>query len=245
MLSSLKTRDRELKESVRKTVAESERLATIGQLAAGVAHELNNPLTGILLYCDVVLNEMPKDSPQRENLEKINNEAMRCKSIIRGLLDFARPKMPEIKASSINQILESTLSLVKNQPIFLNISVENNLDANLPLIEIDPDQIQQVFMNIIINAAEAMKDKGDLSIKSQLSRDNKYIEISFSDSGPGIKPEQLKRIFEPFFTTKETSHGVGLGLAVSYRVIKDHKGSIDVISEVNKGTTFIIKLPLS
>lgn len=245
MISSLKARDQELKESVRKTVAETERLAMVGQLAAGVAHEVNNPLTGILLYCDLVLKEMPEDSPQRENLEKINNEAKRCKTIIRGLLDFARPKKPEIRESSINQIIEATLSLVKNQAMFLNIEIKKDLNSNLPLIKIDSDQIQQVIMNIILNAAEAMEGKGNLSVKSQLIEDKKFVQISISDTGRGIEPEHLKKIFEPFFTTKEVTHGVGLGLAISYRIIKDHKGTIDVTSEKDKGTTFIIKLPLS
>lgn len=245
MISSLKARDKELKESVRKTVAEAERLAMIGQLAAGVAHEVNNPLTGILLYCDLVLKDMPKYSPQRESLKKIEKEAKRCKNIIRGLLDFARPKKPEIKESSINNIIESTLSLIKNQTMFVDIKIEEDLDSNLPLVKIDPDQIQQVFMNIIINAAEAMNGKGQLFIKSQLSESNESVLISFTDTGFGITEENLKKIFEPFFTTKEVTHGVGLGLAISQRIIKDHKGRIGVTSELGRRTTFTVKLPLS
>jgi two-component system NtrC family sensor kinase len=244
MISSLKARDQELKESVSKTVAETERLATIGQLSAGVAHEINNPLTGILLYCDLILKNMAKNDPQRENLEKIGIEAKRCKNIIKGLLDFSRPKKPEIKESSINNLIESTLALVKNQALFQNIVIKKELDISLPNIKIDPNQIQQVFMNLIINAAEAMNGKGDLAIKSKLAEDKKNIEISFCDNGPGIEPDNLNKIFEPFFTTKETSHGVGLGLAISYRTIKHHRGSIDVKSERSRGTTFTIKLPL-
>lgn len=245
MISSLEARDKELKESVRKTVAEAERLAMIGQLAAGVAHEVNNPLTGILLYCDLVLKDLSEDNPQRENLEKISREAKRCKTIIRGLLDFARPKKPDIRRSSINNVIESTLSLVKNQVMFLNIEIKQNLDVNLPLVKIDSDQVQQVFANIVINAAEAMNGKGELSIKSQLSEDKKSIDISFADTGPGITEEHLGKVFEPFFTTKEVTHGVGLGLAISYRIIKDHKGTINVSSELGKGTTFTVRLPIN
>ncbi|MBA7527721.1 Adaptive-response sensory-kinase SasA [subsurface metagenome] len=245
MVRSIRERDTKIKEFAQAKMAEAERLAMIGQLAAGVAHEINNPLTGIILYCDIVLKSMPEDDVKRKNLEKINHEAMRCKSIVKGLLDFARHKKPETKEASVNQTLETTLSLVKNQPLFHNINLKNDLDQSLPLIKIDAGQIQQVFMNIIMNAVEAMDGKGDLSIKSQLSEDEKYIEISFTDTGPGIKSEYLKRIFEPFFTTKDASHGgVGIGLAISYRIIRNHNGRVDVTSEMRKGTTFTIKLPV-
>ena len=246
MVRSIRERDTKIKEFAQAKMAEAERLAMIGQLAAGVAHEINNPLTGIILYCDIVLKSMPEDDVKRKSLEKIYHEAMRCKSIVKGLLDFARHKKPETKEASVNQTLETTLSLVKNQPLFHNIHLKNDLDQSLPLIKIDAGQIQQVFMNIIMNAVEAMDGKGDLSIKSQLSEDEKYIEISFTDTGPGIKSEHLKRIFEPFFTTKDASHGgVGIGLAISYRIIRNHNGRVDVTSEMRKGTTFTIKLPVS
>ncbi len=245
MVRSIRERDTKIKEFAQAKMAEAERLAMIGQLAAGVAHEINNPLTGIILYCDIVLKSMPEDDVKRKSLEKIYHEAMRCKSIVKGLLDFARHKKPETKEASVNQTLETTLSLVKNQPLFHNIHLKNDLDQSLPLIKIDAGQIQQVFMNIIMNAVEAMDGKGDLSIKSQLSEDEKYIEISFTDTGPGIKSEYLKRIFEPFFTTKDASHGgVGIGLAISYRIIRNHNGRVDVTSEMRKGTTFTIKLPV-
>ena len=244
MVNSIRERDAQIKEFAQLKVAEAERLAMIGQLAAGVAHEINNPLTGILLYCDLILKDMPKDSAQRVGLEKINNEALRCKNIVRGLLDFARQKKPEIKESSINQILEASLALVKNQAIFLNIKIDKELDPVLPLIKIDPSQIQQVFMNIIINAGEAMEGRGDLLVRSNFSKDRKFVEVAFTDTGPGIKPEHLKKIFDPFFTTKESTHGVGLGLSISYRIIEDHNGRIFVKSDPGKGTTFTIKLPL-
>jgi two-component system NtrC family sensor kinase len=245
MVRSIREQDAKIKELAQLKIAEAERLAMVGQLAAGVAHEINNPLTGILLYCDLILKNMPEDDPGRKNLEKINHEAMRCKTIVKGLLDFSRQKKPEIEASSVNQILESTLSLVKNQPLFHNINVEKDFDSSLPFIKIDPRQIQQVFMNIIINATEAMDGKGTLSIRSKFSENEKFIEISFMDTGPGIPPKHLKKIFTPFFTTKETSHGVGLGLAISYRIIKGHDGRVDVTSETGKGTTFNIRLPVS
>ncbi len=243
MIDSIKKRDEELKKYAQQTIAEAERLAIIGQLAAGVAHEINNPLTGILLYCDLMLKNLPDDHPYKKNLLRINNEAQRCKTIVKGLLDFARQKKPEIKKASVNELIESTLNLLKTQAIFLNITIKLGLN-DLPLINIDPSQIQQVLINIIMNGVEAMEGSGELKIESKLSEDNKFICILISDTGPGIKPEYHKKIFEPFFTTKEATHGVGLGLSISKRIIEDHNGTIEVKSEPGKGTTFIIKLPV-
>jgi two-component system NtrC family sensor kinase len=244
MIDSIKKRDEELKKYAQQTIAEAERLAIIGQLAAGVAHEINNPLTGILLYCDLMLKNLPDDHPYKKNLLRINNEAQRCKTIVKGLLDFARQKKPEIKKSSINELIESTLNLLKTQAIFLNITIKLGLDGHLPQIDIDPSQIQQVLINIIMNGVEAMEGKGELKIESKLSEDKEFVHILVSDTGPGIKPEYHKKIFEPFFTTKEATHGVGLGLSISKRIVEDHNGTIEVNSEPGKGTTFIIKLPV-
>jgi len=245
MIASIKERDTQIKEFAKAKIAEAERLAMVGQLAAGVAHEINNPLTGILLYCDLVLKNIPEDSPQRANLEKINNEAKRCKTIIRGLLDFSRQTEPEIKPLMINTTVEEVLALVKNQPLFHNISIEKNLDPSLPMVNADVSQIHQVFMNIILNSAEAMHGNGTLAITTGITEDEKYIYTSFTDTGQGIAEENLPKVFDPFFTTKETGHGTGLGLSISYGIIRKHHGEIDVTSEVGKGTTFIVKLPLA
>jgi len=245
MIASIKERDTQIKEFAKAKIAEAERLAMVGQLAAGVAHEINNPLTGILLYCDLVLKNMPADSPQRANLEKINNEAKRCKTIVRGLLDFSRQTEPEIKPLMLNTTVEEVLALVKNQPLFLNISIEKNLDPSLLMVNADISQIHQVFMNIILNAVEAMHGNGTLAITTGLTEDKRYIYTTFTDTGQGITEENLPKIFDPFFTTKETGHGTGLGLSISYGIIKKHHGEIDVTSEVGKGTTFIVKLPLA
>ncbi len=245
MIDSIKKRDEQLRISTEQTIAEAERLAIIGQLAAGVAHEINNPLTGILLYCDLMLKNLPEDHPFRKNLTSINNEALRCKTIVKGLLDFAREKKPEKRKVSVNEIVESTLNLLKTQAVFLNINASINLDNTLPQINIDPGQIQQVFINIIMNAVEAMEGKGDLTIKTELSPQKDFVLITVKDTGPGISPEHVKKIFEPFFTTKGATHGVGLGLSISKRIIEDHKGTIQVVSEPGKGATFIVKLPVS
>jgi len=245
MVTSVRERDAKIKEFAQAKIAEAERLAMIGQLAAGVAHEINNPLTGILLYCDLVLKNIPEDSLQRENLEKINNEAKRCKTIVKGLLDFSRQTEPEIKPSSINKIVDDVLSLVKNQPLFLNITINKKKDPSLPMVNVDAAQIQQVSMNIILNAVEAMNGTGELTITTGLTDDKKYIFSSFTDTGCGIAKENLSKIFEPFFSTKKTGRGTGLGLSISYGIIKKHHGEIEVTSELGKGTTFTIKLPVS
>lgn len=245
MVASIRERDAKIKEFAQAKIAEAERLAMIGQLAAGVAHEINNPLTGILLYCDLVLKNMPQGNPQRANLEKINSEAKRCKTIVKGLLDFSRQTEPEIKPAMINKIVEDVLALIKKQPLFLNVTINKKMDSSLPTVNVDAPQIQQVFMNIILNAAEAMNGSGELTITTGLTDDRRFVFASFMDTGCGIAEKNISRIFDPFFTTKEAGHGTGLGLSISYGIIKKHRGDIDVTSKLGEGTTFIIKLPVA
>lgn len=244
MVEAVKERDEALKEQTKEIVGRSERLAMIGQLAAGVAHEINNPLGSIIIFSHLLLEEPEIKGLTRENLEKIVKESMRCKAIVKGLLDFARQTEPEVKLASVNEVLRSTLSLLEKQTLFQNIQITTRNNLDLPLVEIDTTQVQQVFMNIIINAAEAMDGQGELIIATRLSEDKQFVEVEFTDSGCGISQENLKRLFEPFFTTKEVGHGTGLGLAISYGIIEKHKGSIKIRSVLGKGTTFIIQLPI-
>jgi len=243
MASSLKERDDKLKEYTSQQIMKSERLATLGQLAAGVAHEINNPLGGILMYTHLALEDLDEKDVLRTNLEKAVTEATRCKNIVKGLLDFARQTEPKIEQSDINEILERTLDLVKNQALFQNVKIARSF-SSLPAILIDAGQIQQVFTNIILNAAEAMEGKGELTVATKASYDNEYVEVSFTDTGCGISPENHEKIFDPFFTTKEVGRGTGLGLAVSHGIIARHEGTIEVKSIQGKGTSFIIRLPL-
>lgn len=244
MAAALKERDERLKEFTKRKIMESERLAIIGQLAANVAHELNNPLQGIVTYSGLLLEKEICDEPARQNLQKIAIQANRCREIIRGLLDFSRQKKPDKTLSSVNALLRGCISLVENQALFHNIQVIQNLDEHLPMIVIDPSQIERVFLNLIINAAEAMDGTGRLTLTTRLNPDANSIEIEMKDTGHGITEENLERIFDPFFTTKETGHGVGLGLAISYGIIKEHKGEVLVESELGKGATFIVSLPV-
>jgi len=244
MVSSLKERDERLKEYTQQQLMKSERLATLGQLSAGVAHEINNPLGAVLMYTHLSLEEMKADDPHRMNLEKVVGEATRCKDIVKGLLDFARQTEPKVEQLFVNEILERTLSLVENQALFQNVRITKALSGYLPKIMIDGNQIQQVFTNIILNAAEAIEGEGELSVTTRTATDGESIEIEITDTGCGISKENLEKIFDPFFSTKEVGRGTGLGLAVSFGIVARHKGTIDVKSEQGKGTTFIIRLPI-
>ncbi len=223
---------------------QSEKLASLGKLAAGIAHEINNPLGGVLIYSHLLLEDTDKNSPHYENLKKIVKETSRCKDIVKGLLEFARPKEPEMSLVNINEIVERSLSIMERQALFQNIKIKKSYVSNLPKIVADSAQLQQVFMNVIINAAEAMEGNGILALSTSLSRDGTCIEVKFSDTGHGIMEEDKKRLFEPFFTTKEVGKGTGLGLAISYSIIQKHHGTIEVKSELGKGSTFTVKLPL-
>ncbi len=241
MLGNISSAEKE-RQMLQQQVANAEKLASLGRISAGIAHEINNPLTGILVYTHYVLNKIPKDHPSRPDLEIIAKETARCRGIIKGLLNFARQTKPAIKPSRINEIIEDSLFLMENQPAFRNIKVIKKLDANLPLTEVDPNQIEQVFLNIILNAVEAMPGGGSLSVSNAV-RDN-FIEVEFVDTGCGIHEENIGKIFDPFFTTKEEGKGTGLGLSVSYGIINKHKGSLEIKSMKGQGTTVIIKLPL-
>jgi len=245
MANALRERDERLKEFTRKKFMESERLALIGQLAANVAHELNNPLQGIVTYSHLLLERNSIDDPTKQSLQKIVVQANRSRDIIRGLLDFSRQRKPDKTLCNINNLLQESLSFLENQALMHNIQIITQLDNDLPSIVIDPSQVQRVFINMIVNAAEAMNGNGQLSISTKRDLAKDCIEITFSDTGTGISEENLEKIFDPFFTTKETGHGVGLGLAISYGIIKEHGGTVSVESEVGIGTTFIIRLPIT
>jgi two-component system, NtrC family, sensor kinase len=245
MADALMERDEKLKEYAKKKIMESERLALIGQLSANVAHELNNPLQGIVTYSHLLLEDETCDKEARANLQKIAVQANRCRDIIRGLLDFSRQKKPDKTLCSVNNLLRGCVSLVERQTIFHNIKIVMNLDEDDPLVIIDPSQVERVFLNLIINAADAMEDGGQLTLATRRDRAGKFVEIKVQDTGHGINEENMDKIFDPFFTTKETGHGVGLGLAISYGIVKEHNGAINVESAPGKGTTFTVSFPLS
>jgi two-component system NtrC family sensor kinase len=172
-------------------------------------------------------------------------QATRCRDIIRGLLDFSRQRKPDKMFCDVNDVLKGCVSLLERQAQFQNIQITWDLQPDLPKAVIDPSQIERVFINLMINAADAMENNGKLTLSTYYDPLESFIETSIADTGHGISRENLEKIFDPFFTTKDTGHGVGLGLAISYGIIKEHNGTISVESEEGKGTTFTIRLPVT
>ncbi len=231
----------------------SEKLSSLGQLAASVVHEVNNPLAGIMIYVKLLLKKYRNGSIQMDSTEdqllKMDRELDRTTRIIRNLLDFARQSEPSMKPIEINKVIEAALLLVENQINLENIGLEKNLDPQLPVVQADFDKIQQVLINIILNAIQAMPEGGDLTITTSVAKhiriNHSYkdtLRIDIKDTGIGIPKENLSRLFTPFFTTKEKGKGVGLGLSVVHGIIGKHKGKIDVESVPDRGTTFSIYL---
>jgi len=222
----------------------SEKMASLGKLAAGIAHEINNPLGGILIYSSLMMEDLPEEDPRRGDLVRIVQETGRCKEIVKSLLEFARQTEPKMEPTDINRAISDGLFFLVNQALFHNIHIVKKLDSFLPFVRGNASQLKQVFMNIIVNAAEAMHGNGTLTITTFRAPDQKTVFVEFTDTGEGIPAENFTRIFDPFFTTKEVGKGTGLGLATSYGIIEDHGGKISVKSQVGESTTFTIELPI-
>jgi len=223
-------------------VNQSERLASLGMLAAGVAHEINNPLGGVLSLTALALEDMSEDDANRKNLEEVVRQSERCREIVRGLLEFSRLSEVGMELVDVNQVLRNTLSLIGKQALFFNIRLVEECEPQLPPITADESQLQQVFMNIIMNAVQAMDEKGTLTIVTR-QRSDDVVEVLISDTGCGISPSQIDRVFDPFYSTKGSGEGAGLGLSIAYGIVTRHRGSISVDSEIGKGTTFTIRFP--
>ena len=242
MAQSLKQHNDQL-QKMHQQLAKTEKIAALGEMASGVAHEINNPLGGILLYSSIILEDMPEDSPMRENVQKIIYQTNRCKNIVQSLLDFARTPTGDMVSLQINQVIHTSLNLVKDQSIFHGIEIEFILADHLPDILGDQSRLEEVFLNLFINAADAMEGGGKLKIITEQTK-NGTIRISISDTGKGIDEEHLSHIFEPFYTTKEQGHGTGLGLSIAYGILRKHNATIDAKSKPGVGTTFIISMPV-
>ncbi|MBW1867333.1 MAG: PAS domain S-box protein [Deltaproteobacteria bacterium] len=223
---------------------QSEKMAGIGKLAAGVAHQLNNPLGGIILYSKLIMEEYDLEEALKDDMDRILKDAQRCRDTVKELLEFARQTHHFIKSSDINQAISRTLFLLENQTLFQNIKIKKNLEPSLPLVETDIHQMNHVFMNLILNAAQAMDGQGEINIRTDLSLRENYIVIEISDTGPGIAEEVLQHIFEPFFTTKEEGQGTGLGLSMVYSIVENHGGSIYARNRKTKGAAFTIEIPI-
>ena len=233
---------RELK-AIQARLIQSEKMSSLGRMAASVAHEINNPLGAIVVYSHLLLESAAEDSPGRPNLEKIIREATRCRDIVRGLLDFARPGAAAHQAADLHAILRATHDLLKGHAAFKEVGVCFDLSPTPLTILCDASQIQQTLTNIMVNAAEAIRGPGTITVRSWRDDARKMVAVSFADTGCGIPAENVERIFEPFFTTKQEGHGTGLGLAIAYGIVERHGGTIKVDSRPGEGTTFTVWLP--
>ena len=237
-------RDITHKKQLEEHMSRTEKLAALGQLAAGVAHEINNPLGGILVYSYLLLEDLRPGQPERTQVEKIVREATRCKEIIQGLLEFSRHMPSKMTPLKVNAVLEEVFSLVSDHLVFQNIDLVQQFDPQLPLILGDKNKLEQVFINLLMNSGESMKGEGRLVVNTSVAREGEQVRLSFEDTGPGIPATYLSRLFDPFFTTKEVGQGVGLGLSISYGIIQKHLGRIYVERTDPQGTTFVIELPV-
>ena len=247
-------RTQELRRAQAETMR-GEKLASVGLLASGVAHELNNPLTGILTFSHLVRQKMPIKSQDAEDMDLVIRETKRCAAIIKRLLDFAREKQPEKKFTDLNKVIEDTVRLVERPAHLRDIEITMDLDPTLPPIWIDADQIKQVIMNMLVNAQHAVEEKGSITVatrraphpqaRADAGEPAAMVAISIVDTGCGIPEENQQRIFDPFFTSKDVGKGTGLGLSVSHGIVEAHGGLIEVESKVGEGSTFRVFLPLT
>lgn len=246
LIDKLESAYKELKET-QEQLHNAEKLASIGQLAAGVAHEINNPLGSIMLYANMLKRKVEKcseDPQSKEDVSLIIEEANRCKNIVSNLLNFARQGKLRITTVNIYELITNVTKLLTVKPEFQGVEIKINSQSNLLEIEADSDQLKQVFLNILTNAAEALENSSVKRIYIEIRKKDNSIVVEISDTGCGIPQENMNKLFTPFFTTKKMGKGTGLGLAITYGIIKMHKGEITVNSTIGKGTTFTINLPM-
>jgi signal transduction histidine kinase/NAD-dependent dihydropyrimidine dehydrogenase PreA subunit len=231
--------------STQRRLIETERLSSMGQLSAGVAHEINNPLGTVLLYSHVLLKQLKDGDPMRDDLQMIISEATRCKEIVRGLLDFARQARVSKAPTNLATVIVEALSATTPQAAQAGVHLTSDLPGDLPEMMIDATQIRQMLVNLVQNAIDSVGDDGEVRIAARLRPSADSVEIKVSDNGCGIPKENLSKLFTPFFTTKKIGKGTGLGLAIAYGVVKMHSGDITVDSEVGKGSAFTVTLPIA
>jgi signal transduction histidine kinase len=240
-LRSLQAANQALQESRLETLR-SEKMASVGLLAAGMAHEIGTPLAGIIGYSDILAGELAGDAEKSDYLRRIADDAARIDRLVKDLLNYARPVKPEIERIDLQEFLEDLFAMLERQGVFKRLEPQLTVAAGLPALYLDRHQLLQVLMNLVMNARDAMPDGGTLAIVASAG-DGESVLLEVTDSGSGILPEHLEKIFEPFFTTKEPGRGTGLGLAISVRLIESFGGTIDVASRPGNGTTFRIRLP--
>ena len=241
MAQAVAEREELLTQATRQQIRRSEQLASVGRLAAGVAHEINNPLTGVLAFADLMREKENLDDQDREDLELIIRETKRAREIVRGLLDYARETPSQKVSLNVNDVIRQTTQLLGKREAFQKVNIVEALADDLPSVYGDRNQLQQVLVNLSLNACEAMPEGGTLMIATSHAEERVAVEVT--DTGCGIKPQHLDKIFEPFFTTKPVGKGTGLGLSVTYGIVQQHGGTLEVDSAEGKGTTFTITFP--
>ena len=250
MYKIIKEAYQDLKEA-QEQIVWTEKLASLGKLAATIAHEINNPLAGVLNYIRLMIKILSRNHVSQEKLEDIarylklvESEIARCGEIVKDLLAFSRRTKITIESNRIEDIIDKTLNLISHDLEMKEIQLQKSIELNLPKVQCDFKQIQQVFLNLVYNASEAMANGGTLIVTANRASGSKeFLEVVISDTGSGIAKEDMENIFDPFFTTKEEEKGVGLGLSVVYGIIAKHNGTIEVESELGKGSTFKVRLP--
>jgi signal transduction histidine kinase len=233
----------ELELAQRRLVA-SERMAAMGQLSAGIAHELNNPLGTIVLYSHILLKDLPDDDPRRPDLEVIAAEANRCGTIVHGLLDFARQSHASRMRTDLGKVIHEVIRVMEARAGACGVRLACDVEHGLPEVLVDPGQIKQLLVNLVQNGVDAIDGSGTVGVRARQKAQGRAVEILVQDDGAGIDPEDIDRVFTPFFTTKRAGRGTGLGLALAYGVAKMHSGDISVQSEPGHGTTFSLELPV-
>jgi PAS domain S-box-containing protein len=232
-------------ENTQVQLLQAEKMASLGKLAAGVAHQINNPLGGITLFAKLILEEYDLEDGVKKDLQRILRDADRCRNIVKELLEFTRQTRHLMQPNDLNRALKRTLFLLESQALFQNIAVKEDLDDTLPLVNSDAQQMYHLFMNLILNAVQAMEGKGTLALKTSSNPAKNHVRIEISDTGPGIPEQALPHLFEPFFTTKEEGKGTGLGLSLAYNIVENHGGSIAAENQPDHGARFTITLPIA
>ena len=222
---------------------QTEKLSALGRMAAGIAHEINNPLAGVLLYSSNMIKKVPEGDALEEGLQVIIDETIRCRKIIQELLEFSKGREPTKVPTNINEIIGKALNILENEFLLNRIDMDKSLAPDLPDIMADGSQMEQVFVNLLLNAVQAVPEGGTIQVKSSLNQQESSVSIEVQDNGPGIGRKEQSKIFEPFFSTKP--NGTGLGLSVSYGIVRNHQGNINVHSQPGEGTRFLIKLPIA
>ncbi|MCF8083196.1 MAG: hypothetical protein K9M96_08885, partial [Deltaproteobacteria bacterium] len=225
-------------------LVQSEKIASVGRMAAGVAHEINNPLSGVLIYAELLAESFKEDPDTLRDIQEIIDQTLRCKRIVSELLEFSRQTVGKVSSFQISELVTKCLNVLVNQSAFQDIEVSTDFQPHMPQMVGDMGQLQQVFANLFINAADAMEGKGSLRIKARYDDEKGQFTIWVTDTGPGI-PENLRdKIFDIFFTTKPVGKGTGLGLSITENIIKLHGGRVKIDCPAEGGTVFMIELPL-